>query len=379
MAKRDYYDVLGIPRDASKEDVKKAYRRLAKQYHPDMNRDDPKEAEEKFKEISEAYEVLMDPQKRSAYDRFGHEGVSPAFGPQGFDFSKHFTRTDDLRDIFGDLMGDFLGGGSLFDMLFGREGRGTGYTQRGSDIRVRLKLSLLEVVEGATKKIKLRRFEKCTSCSGTGAKNGRTKSCGVCGGTGQVRQVSSSFFGQFVNVSTCSNCSGRGSVAEETCHACSGTGRVKKETTISVKIPPGVSTGNYIPLRGEGNAGQNGAPPGDLMVIVEEKENDTFTRRGDDLFVQVLIPFTTAALGGKVDIPVLKGKVSLKIPAGTQSGKVFSLRGKGVPRLGGYGIGNQLVEVRVWTPTRLSKKERRLLEELNEVSGRPPGSPGREG
>ncbi len=373
MAKRDYYEILGIPRDASGDDIKKAYRRLAKQYHPDMNRDDPEKAEGKFKEISEAYEVLMDSQKRAAYDRFGHDGVSSAFGPQGFDFSKHFTRTDDLRDIFGDVFGDVLGGGSIFDMLFGG-GRSEGgrYVRRGSDIRVRLSLNLREVVEGTTKKIKLSRFEKCSSCKGTGAKGGKTKTCPVCGGAGQVRQVSSSFFGQFVNVSTCSKCGGRGSIAEETCPVCSGTGRVKKETTISVNVPPGVSTGNYIPLRGEGNAGQNGGPPGDLIVLVEEKKDEVFERRGDDLVLEVFIPFTTAALGGKVEIPVLKGKASLRIPPGTQSGKVFRLKGKGVPRLGGYGRGNQLVEVRVWTPSRLSREERKLLEELAEVSSKPP-------
>lgn len=371
MAKRDYYDLLGIPRDASEEDIKKAYRRLAKQHHPDMNRDDPKKAEEKFKEISEAYEVLMDPQKRAAYDRYGHEGVAPTFGKGGFTWSD-FTRTDDLRDIFGDLLGGFFGGGSILDMLLGREGRDRGYLQRGSDIRVRLKLDLNQIVEGATQEIQLSRFEKCTSCNGTGAKGGRLTTCPVCGGRGQVKQVSQSLFGQFVNVSACSRCKGKGRVAEETCGECSGTGRVKRKTKISVKVPPGASTGNYIPLRGEGNAGQNGAPPGDLIVVIEEKEDLLFERRGDDIFIQALLSFTTAALGGKLEVPTLKGRVNLKIPSGTQSGKLFRLKGKGVPRLGGYGKGDQLVEVRVWTPQRPSAEERKLLKELEKVMSAPP-------
>jgi len=368
MSKEDYYDVLGVSRSASASEIKAAYRKLAKKFHPDANRDDPKAAEEKFKQISEAYEVLMDSEKRSRYDRYGHEGVSDAFGKQGFTW-QNFTRAQDISDIFGDL-GGLFGGSSVFDMfLGGRAGpRARTAQRRGADIRVRVQLDLEDIAKGVRKKIKLKRYESCTACGGTGAKPGSTpETCPTCGGTGQMRRVSNSVFGQVVNVTSCSHCSGTGRIVKDACGDCSGEGRTKKEKTISVRIPAGVASGNYIPLQGEGNAGRSGAPAGDLIVIVEEKGHPVFARSGDHILCQVPVSYSILALGGKVQVPTLNGKANLAVPAGTQSGKVFRLRGKGLPRLSGYGKGDELVELFVWTPTGLSQKEKQLLKELDEA------------
>lgn len=368
MAKRDYYEILGVSRGASENEIKSAYRKLAKKFHPDANRDNPKAAGEKFKEISEAYEVLMDPEKRSRYDRFGHEGVSDAFGKGGFTW-QDFTRASDISDIFGGL-GDLFGGSSIFDMFFGggagRRPRAT--VRRGSDIRVRLNLELREIATGVRKKIKLKRYEVCSVCGGTGTRQGATPTvCPTCRGTGQARHVSSSVFGQVINVTPCSHCGGEGKIVTDPCSRCGGEGRLKKERTISVTIPAGVSSGNYIPLSGQGNAGRNGAPPGDLMIIVEEKEHPIFERSGEHIICQVPVSFATTALGGRVKVPTLDGKASLKVPAGTQSGRVFRLKGKGLPRLNRHGRGDELVQLIVWTPQRLSPKEKKLLEELEET------------
>ena len=368
MAKEDYYDVLGVPRSASSDEIKAAYRKLAKRFHPDANRDNPKAAEEKFKKISEAYEVLMDSEKRSNYDRFGHEGVSSAFGKQGFTW-QDFTRAQDVSDIFGDL-GGLFGGSSIFDMFFGgpRARGARTAVRRGSDIRVKVQLDLKEIAKGARKKIKLKRFEACSACGGTGAKRGTTPElCPTCGGTGQLRRVANSVFGQVVNVTPCGHCGGDGRVVKEPCTTCGGEGRAKKEKTISVSIPAGVATGNYIPMQGEGNAGRSGAPPGDLIIIVQEKEHPVFARSGDHLVCQVPVSYSTLALGGKVKVPTLNGKASLTVPAGTQSGRVFRLRGRGLPRLSGYGKGDELVEVLVWTQGRVSEREKKLLKELDEA------------
>jgi molecular chaperone DnaJ len=368
MPKEDYYDVLGVSKTASADEIKGAYRKLAKQFHPDANRDDPKAAEEKFKKISEAYEVLMDSEKRSRYDRFGHEGVSDAFGKQGFTW-QNFTRAQDISDIFGDL-GGLFGGSSILDMFFGATG-GRGprpSVRRGSDIRVKVQLRLEEIAKGARKKIKLRRFEPCTTCSGSGAKKGSSpQSCPTCGGTGQMRRVSDSVFGQVVRVAACSHCGGEGRIVKDPCDECGGEGRKKEERTISVTIPAGVASGNYIPLHAQGNAGRNGAPPGDLIVVVEEKEHPVFVRNGEHLICQIPVSYSTMTLGGKVKVPTLNGKASLTVPAGTQSGRVFRLRGRGLPSLSGYGKGDELVELFVWTPTRVSKKEKELLKQLDEA------------
>jgi len=378
MAKRDYYEILGISRSASKDEIKSSYRKLAKKFHPDTNRDNPKAAEEKFKEISEAYEVLMDPEKRSRYDQFGHEGVSDAFGRGGFTW-QDFTRASDVADIFGDL-GSLFGGSSIFDMFFG--GGATRRTRRaaarGSDIRVHVKLKLEEISTGTRKKIKLKRYEACAKCGATGARKGSTPiTCPSCSGTGQMKQVSNSVFGRVVNVTPCRQCGGEGRIISDPCPNCDGNGRVKKQKNISVSIPSGVSTGNYIPLVGEGNAGRNGTPPGDLIVVVEEKEHPVFGRDDEHVICQVLAPFSTMALGGKLKVPTLDGSVNLKVPSGTQSGKVFRLRGKGLPRLGGRGRGDELVQLIVWTPQRLSAEEKALLGQLEEVRTENPPPPGK--
>jgi molecular chaperone DnaJ len=373
--KRDYYEVLGVPRDAPDDQIKAAYRRLARKYHPDMNPNSKKEAEEKFKELSEAYEVLMDKNKRTMYDRYGHAGVQSQFGPGGFDMSD-FMRTHytDLGDIFGefqDVFSDFLGGGgSLFDQIFGggtrtRYATRGKYAARGSGLRLRLSLSLSEIANGVTKTIRVKRYEKCTQCDGKGGKS--LKTCPVCHGRGQVQRVQQSFFGQFTTVATCPNCGGTGKVIEEPCPVCRGTGKVQRFATLSVKIPPGVSQGNYISLRGEGNAGSNGGPPGDLIVVIDEKEDKIFKRRGNNVYLRIPISFPVAVLGGRVRVPTLWSDVMLKIPPGTQSGKIFRLKGKGIPVLNGFGRGDEIIEVFISVPERLSKEAIDMVKRLRDV------------
>ncbi|KPJ50268.1 hypothetical protein AMJ40_03400 [candidate division TA06 bacterium DG_26] len=367
MEKRNYYEVLGVSKTATEDEIKRAYRGLAKKYHPDVNRENKEEAAERFKEISEAYEVLMDKTKRAAYDRYGHAGVEKTFGKGGFDWSD-FTHYEDIRDIFRGF-DDFFETGSIFDMFFGRPGtrvqpRGR-TTIRGSDIKIRLKLSLDDVKSGVKKKLKISRFEACGECGGTGAKQGsKPQDCPVCHGSGELREISRSLFGQFVQVRTCPRCGGEGRVVIDPCATCNGSGRVKRESTINIKIPKGVGTGNYITLRGEGNAGPKNGPRGDLFVIIEEREHEIFERRGSDLYCTVPIGFSLATLGGEVEVPTLDGRVKLKIPAATQTGKLFRLRGKGLPDVGGGRQGDEYVEVVVWTPTQLSKREVELLREL---------------
>jgi molecular chaperone DnaJ len=359
MAKRDYYEVLGLSRGATEDEIKRAYRKLALQYHPDKN-PGSKEAEENFKEATEAYEVLKDPQKRSTYDQFGHAGLSGAGGFGGFDFS-----TFNLSDALRAFMRDFGGFGSVFDDFFGTTTRSSRNFRKGQDLQVRLKLSLEEIATGVEKKIKLKKLQTCDECDGTGAAKGSSKkTCPQCQGAGQIRRVSRSLFGQFVNVTTCDYCNGEGRTIDTPCPECRGDGRVKGTSTISVKIPPGVTTGNYIQMRGAGNIGPRGGPAGDVIVLIEELEHSDFLRQGDDIVHQTLISFTQAALGDEIPVPTLDGRVDLKIPPGTQSGKIFKLKGKGIPRLHGYGKGDELVRVMVWVPTRLSSEEKKLLKEL---------------
>jgi len=351
MTKRDYYEILSVQKNASEEDIKKAYRKLAMQFHPDRNPGD-KAAEERFKEIAEAYAVLSDDQKRSNYDRFGHEGLR-GMGDPGF---------TDINDIFSHFSDIFQGFG--FGDLFG-ERAGHARNNRGADIEVRLKLTLAEVATGVTKKIKLRKRKPCESCHGSGSAAGSKKiRCSVCGGSGQVRQVSRSVFGQFVNVAACRNCDGQGSVVEKPCPDCHGNGVTQGEVTLSVKVPPGVTTGNYIPLRGQGHAGPQGGQAGDVIVIIEESEDDVFERHADDVVIDLTISFPEAVLGGEVEVPTLTGKSRLSIPTGIQSGKILRMRGKGVPHLNGNGAGDQLVRVFVYTPTRVTDGEKKLLQEL---------------
>jgi molecular chaperone DnaJ len=346
MAKRDYYEVLGVSRTASADEIKKAYRKLAMQYHPDRNPGN-KEAEEKFKEAAEAYEALGDADKRQRYDQFGHDGM------RGTDF-RPFTDVNDIFSTFGDIFGGGFGG-SIFDEMFGGgQGRGRQRSSGpvpGSDLKVRLKLSLEEIAAGVDKKLKIKKWKRCDTCGGSGARSSEgTATCPVCKGSGEVRQVSRSVFGQFVNIATCANCG--------------GDGRVQGESTIKVSIPAGVSEGNYIPLRGEGNVGRRGGGAGDIIVVIEEEPHGVFTRNGNDVLLDLLVSFPEAALGADVEVPTLTGRAKIKIEPGTQSGRILRMRDKGIPHLNSFGRGDQLVRVNVWIPTKLNEQERQLLRQL---------------
>ncbi|QXP83309.1 molecular chaperone DnaJ [Methylococcus sp. ANG] len=348
MAKEDYYETLGVPRNASDSDIKKAFRRLAMKYHPDRNKDNP-EAEERFKSVKEAYEVLSDPKKRSAYDQFGHAGIDPSMGGGGgFGFTG-----DNFSDIFSDVFGDIFGGGGR------RRGRG----QRGADLRYNLELTLEEAVAGTETKIKVPTWVTCAECGGSGAKKGSSPViCPTCHGQGAVRMQQGFFSVQ----QTCPTCRGSGQHVSDPCRVCYGQGRVQETRTLSVKIPPGVDTGDRIRLSGEGEAGEGGGPPGDLYVHIGVKEHPIFTRDGADLYCEVPIGFPTACLGGELEVPTLDGKVVLKIPAETQTGRLFRVRGKGVKPVRGGVAGDLLCRVRVETPVHLNKEQTELIKQLDE-------------
>jgi molecular chaperone DnaJ len=360
MHKRDYYEVLGIDRNAGEEDIKKAYRRLALKHHPDRNPND-KTAEERFKEASEAYEVLRDPARRSRYDQFGHRGLKG--GDFGFDFGG-FDLGEALRAFMRDF-GDPLGGGP-FGGLFGSPGRSQGSERSGSDLRIKVSLGLEEIAKGVEKKIKIKRLMTCKTCGGSGAKKGSSlRTCSACQGTGEVRRIQRSFLGQIINVSVCAHCGGEGRIVSDPCSECGGEGRGPGEETVVVKIPAGISSDNYIPIPSRGNDGTRGAPAGALLVYIEEQEHPIFERRGDDILCDVPVSFSVAALGGKIEVPTLDGPTNLVIPAGTQSQKVFTLKNRGLGRLDGRGKGDLLVRVTVWVPTKLSKEERALVEKMS--------------
>ena len=356
MAKRDYYEVLGVAKAASKDEIKKAYRKLALKYHPDKNPDD-KDAEEKFKEAAEAYEVLSDEQKKASYDRFGHAGVGGAAGGGARGFEDIFSQ---FSDIFGDSspFGDIFGGG--------KGGRRRGRGQRGSDLRIGLKMTLEEIATGKEKKIKINRHLACESCNGSGAKNGTAfTTCHTCNGAGEIRQQAGGGFFQQIVVTTCPSCQGEGRIISQNCESCEGRGRIPKEDTISVKIPAGVQEGMSLSVKGKGNAGLRGGPSGDLIVQIQEKESDLFERDGDNLIHELFISFPDAALGTNVEVPSLSGKkVRFKVSPGTQGGKVVRLRGKGLPNINGYGTGDLLIHINVWTPKELSSEEKKLLQRL---------------
>lgn len=357
MAKRDYYDVLGLSRTADEEEIKSAYRKMALKYHPDRN-PGSKEAEEKFKEATEAYEVLKDREKRERYDQFGHAGLGSGGGYGAYDFGGF-----DISDALRAFMRDF--GGFGFEEFFGGTARHE-RVNRGEDLRARISLNLEEIATGVEKTIKVRRFERCEECSGSGLAPGASeKSCPECAGSGQVRSLHRTFLGTIQQVRTCGRCGGEGKIISNPCPACDGEGRVRQVSTVKVKIPAGVSAGNYMTLEGQGNAARGRGRAGNLLIIFDEKEHDIFTRQGDNIICQIPISFTIAALGGEVSTPTLNGDYQLKIPSGTQSGRVFRLKGKGIPRLNGGGVGDELVQVAVWTPTELSTEDKKHLEALN--------------
>ncbi len=376
MEKRDYYEVLGVGKDASLDEIKKSYRKLALKYHPDKNPGD-KNAEDKFKEATEAYEILRDKDQRARYDQFGHAGVgSSAAGGQGFGgFSGGFDLSDALRAFMRDFGGGGFGG---FEDLFGgssqqRRGGGRAYT-RGNNLQIKLKMTLKEISKDTTKKIKVNRKVACQACEGSGAEKGsQKKACPACGGSGEIRQVSRSLFGQFVNVSMCPSCNGEGSIISSPCKKCGGEGRIPGSKSVEVKIPAGVSTGNYLTLSGQGDVGPRGGPPGDLIIVIEEKEDEIFERHGFDILCDMPVSYTQLAVGVKIEIKTLDGKAALKVPAGTHSHKIFRLKGKGIPRLHGHGRGDQLVRLVAWTPQKLNKEEIDLFKKLEDtVRDKPP-------
>ena len=364
MAKRDYYEVLGVDKSASADEIKKAYRKLAVKYHPDKNPGD-KEAEEKFKEAAEAYSILSDPDKKAKYDQFGHAGVDGA-AP---DFSGGFGNLNDiLNDLFGGAFGGGFGGFSGFGGGFGggRPGQKQQRVYRGRDIRVRVKLTLEEIAKGVEKEISIEKSVPCTECGGKGAKNSSDiKTCSACGGTGQVQRVTNSLFGQTVTYSTCQQCGGEGKIITNPCRNCGGSGLVRKRETIKVKIPAGVEAGMQLTIQGEGHAAKNNGINGDLLVVIEEQEHPNLKREGNNLYYTKIISMPDAILGAEVEIPCLDGPYKIKVDAGTQSGTVVRLRGKGLPTVNGYGgTGDLYVKFAVWIPKRLDRDDKAIIESL---------------
>ncbi|GMQ84307.1 MAG: molecular chaperone DnaJ [Gammaproteobacteria bacterium] len=351
MAKKDYYEVLGVERNASEAELKKAYRRLAMKHHPDRNPDN-KVAESHFKEAKEAYEVLNDPQKRAAYDQFGHAGVDPSMGAGG---AGGFHGGGNFSDIFGDVFGDIFGGGR----------RGGSQVFRGSDLRYSLDINLEDAINGTEVTIRVPTLSRCDECGGSGAKKGsRPKTCDACGGHGQVRMQQ----GFFSIQQTCPKCQGNGKMITDPCPACRGQGRVRRTKTLSVKVPAGVDDGDQIRLAGEGEAGENGGPAGDLYVQMKLKPHALFSRNGDDLYCDMPISFATASLGGELEIPTLNGRANIKIPAGTQSEKLFRLRGKGVKNVRSGHVGDLYCKVCVETPVNLTSEQKDLLQEFDQLT-----------
>lgn len=362
--KRDYYEILGVERSADEATIKKAYRKVAIQYHPDKNPGD-KAAEEKFKEAAEAYEILSNADKKARYDRYGHAGVDPNMGGGGgFRGGSGGMTMEDIFSHFGNVFED---GGSPFDSFFGggRSGQTRSKGQKGSNLRIKVKLTLEEIANGVTKKIKVRKQITCDVCNGSGAKDkSSVKTCSTCQGSGFVRQVRNTFLGQMQTTTTCPTCNGSGQMVTNNCTACKGEGRVYGEETISIDIPAGVSDGMQLSMSGKGNAGQNGGPNGDLLISIEEEAHEFFQRDGSNIVYDLYLNIADAALGTQLEVPAIDGKVKIKIPGGTQSGKILRLKGKGLPSVQAYGKGDQLIHVNVWTPKDLTGEERQILEKL---------------
>ncbi len=361
---RDFYEVLGVSRDSSTDEIKKAYRKLAMKYHPDRN-DGDKVAEEHFKEASEAYDVLHDPQKRSSYDRFGMAGLKGGGGGYGF-------HPFDLSEALSMFMRDFGGMGG-FDAFFGGGQRTRRSQRRGQDIRVTLKLSIEDVARGTNRKIKLKTLHRCKACDGTGAEAGAAPGpCTTCGGAGEVRHAQQSLFGQLVSVAACPTCNGEGTVVTDPCVECRGDGRVRTDSVVAIEVPPGVSHENYLTLRGKGAAGPRNGPAGDLLVELDVAEDERFERRGDDLVYDLPVAFSQAALGSEFVIPTPYGDETIELPAGAQSGTVLTLHSRGLPNVNDGRRGSLFVRVQVWTPTTLEPELKELFERLSELEGDPP-------
>lgn len=363
--KRDYYEILSISKTASGDEIKKAYRKVAMQFHPDRNPGD-KEAEEKFKEAAEAYEILSNADKRAKYDRYGHQAFGPGMSGGGNPFGGGGMDMNDIFSQFGDIFG---GGGGGFSDFFGGGGRSTGRQggARGSNLRVKIKLNFEEMANGVTKNIKLKKYATCSHCHGNGAKDSSSiQTCKTCNGNGQVHKVQSTFLGQMQTVVVCPTCQGQGSTITAKCNHCKGDGRVYEEETVSINIPAGVHEGMQLSMNGKGNAGMRGGPAGDLLIAIEEEVHKELQRDGINVGYELFISFTDAVFGAQVEVPTIGGRAKIKIPAGTQSGKIFRLKGKGFPDINGYQRGDELINVNVWTPQTLSDEEKAALEAVKE-------------
>ena len=366
MSKRDYYDVLGVSRSTSTEEIKKAYRKLAIKYHPDKNPDD-KSAEDKFKEAAEAYEVLSNPEKKQRYDHYGHAGVGGASGGGG-GYGGGGMNMEDIFSQFGDIFGSG-GGGSPFESFFGggQQSRGGRRVSKGTNLRIKVKLTLEEIANGAEKKIKVNKQIVCKTCEGTGAKDRSSVStCKTCGGSGAVRRVTNTILGQMQTTSTCPNCNGSGSQITAKCGSCHGEGVVRGEETITINIPAGVSDGMQLSMSGKGNAAPNGGIPGDLIILIEEIPHETLKREGNNVVYDLHVSIVDAALGYSAEVPTIDGKAKIKIEPGTQSGKLLRLKGKGIPEINSYHRGDEIIHVNIWTPKILSSEERSILERLRD-------------
>jgi molecular chaperone DnaJ len=364
MAKRDFYEILGVAKSSTADEIKKAYRKVAMQFHPDRNPGD-KASEEKFKEAAEAYEVLSDQEKRSQYDKYGHAGMNQrggGGGSQGMNMDDIFSN---FGDIFGDdLFGSFFGGGGG-----GRQRSSGGRTKgtRGSNLRIKLKMNYEEIAKGANKTVKVKKYTPCTSCSGSGAKDKNSvQTCATCGGNGQVRKVTNTFLGQMQTVGTCPTCNGEGSTITSKCTSCKGEGRVYTEETMSIDIPAGVQEGMQLSLSGKGNAGERGGASGDLIVLIEEEQHAELQRDNLNVIYDMYITFSDAVFGAHLEVPTIDGRAKIKIPPGTQGGKIFRLKGKGFPAINSYEKGDQLIHVNVWIPQELTKEEKEIIEKFKE-------------
>ncbi|NLJ06853.1 MAG: molecular chaperone DnaJ [Sphingobacteriales bacterium] len=355
--KKDYYEILGVSRNATAEEIKKAYRQMALKYHPDKNPGN-KEAEEKFKEAAEAYEILSDPDKRAKYDRFGHQ----AFQGGGYSGAGGWS-VEDIFQHFGDIFSDW--GDSPFGSFFGGSTRSRQRVVKGTDLRIKVQLTLSEIAKGVTKKIKVRKLVTCQTCGGSGAKNSNSyRTCNTCNGTGQIRRATNTFLGQMVTTQTCPTCNGEGRMVYDRCETCRGEGKVTGEEVIELNIPAGVTDGVQLSVSGKGNAAGKGGIPGDLIVVIEEIEDKHLKREGTNVIYDLYLNFADAALGTTVEVPTIDGKAKFSIPAGTQGGKIFRLKNKGIPELNGYGRGDQLIHVNIYIPSKLSTEEKRILEML---------------